>query len=630
MIAFVLAAGWWILTPAEYLALGRHTIAAAAFGSNIQLWSEAGYFDPASETKPLLHLWSLGIEEQFYILWPVCLLAIHRLARSHRSRLAAVVLLAAVSFTANILTLRHSPLGAFYLPWARVWELLVGAGLALTMIRPGAMSLLARSPGRDAAAWLGLIMVAGAVAVFDGTTPFPGWAALMPVLGTALLIASGPYSWLHRRLLSARGAVFIGLIAYPLYLWHWPLLAFVRIVGLEDMAIASGAWQVALGAKVVAVGLAGLLSIATYRWWENSIRWNPRPTIVAQLVAAMLLIAMGGAATVRAQGFPRRIPADGAMAAAATGTGAPAGNPLAALAPRLVARSVTIDRARPADAEPIVAVVDDPACLRKYGLPNVWATLYCVESTPSVAPRVMVLGDSHARALWPAIAQAYGADGALVIGAGGCPFLRDVRYWRADVPETQSLCPIVADATFRAVDAADPDVIVVTARFAYYALQSGYGTFETRRPRIHFESTQHAGEPLAWLGEVVSRDLRRLLDRGRDVVLMLDVPELGFDPANCGRRRPLAFLGTLFPCAVSRSRVDERQQSYRAILTASAAAIGSPRLHIADPLQALCDQDWCYAQPGGEILYRDDNHLSAGGAAYVWPRLRPREASTLP
>lgn len=284
-----LAAGWTLLLPDEFEQLGQNAAAGAAFVSNRVLAGERGYFDFLSESQPLLHLWSLAIEEQFYILWPLLLWAVwQRRWNVFGVMLAAVIVSWAVHFR---LTTAEAT-AAFYAASARAWELMAGGLLAWVSLRHGA--LLDRH--RHARSLLGAALLCGVFFVGKGT-PWPTACLLMPVLGTLLLISAGPQGCVNRWVLSRRVLVGIGLISFPLYLWHWPLLAFARIV--ETGYLGSHA-KLALMAS--AFGLAAL----TYRWVERPIRAAaPTPGRSLALAAAMAAVAALGLAIAWQQVPPR-------------------------------------------------------------------------------------------------------------------------------------------------------------------------------------------------------------------------------------------------------------------------------------------------------------------------------------
>jgi len=293
MLAIVYAFGWFVLLATEYRQLGKHVGSGASFISNIILWQESGYFDTSSAVKPLTHLWSLGIEEQFYIVWPLLLWAIFKL-RLHI--LTSTVVLAVVSFGFGLWSLNNDVVGAYYSPINRFWELLIGAILAAVMLK--------RTYGDKATKWqqagsiVGLILIVFTLFSLDGQSSFPGWNALAPTVGAALMIGCGPQTLTARRVFSLRAIVWVGLISFPLYLWHWPLLTFARIIS-SAMPTA----QVRIGAVVLSV----VLSWATYRLIEKPLRFHPRVKVITgALVASMVVIGLVGYVTFRNDGIASR------------------------------------------------------------------------------------------------------------------------------------------------------------------------------------------------------------------------------------------------------------------------------------------------------------------------------------
>jgi peptidoglycan/LPS O-acetylase OafA/YrhL len=293
MLALVYAFGWFVLLATEYRQLGKHVGSGASFISNIILWQESGYFDTSSAVKPLTHLWSLGIEEQFYIVWPLLLWVIFKL---RLPVLVSTVVLTAVSFGLGLYALEHDVVGAYYSPFNRFWELLIGAILAVVMLK--------RTYGDKATKWqqagsiVGLILIVFTLFSLDGQSSFPGWNALAPTVGAALMIGCGPQTLTARRIFSLRAIVWVGLISFPLYLWHWPLLTFARIIS-SAMPTA----QVRIGAVVLSV----VLSWATYRLIEKPLRFHPRVKVITgALVASMVVIGLVGYVTFRNDGIASR------------------------------------------------------------------------------------------------------------------------------------------------------------------------------------------------------------------------------------------------------------------------------------------------------------------------------------
>jgi peptidoglycan/LPS O-acetylase OafA/YrhL len=284
--------GWWALLAEEYQQLGKHVAAGAGFVSNFALWGESGYFDSAAELKPLLHLWSLGIEEQFYIVWPLFICFAWRF-RDHLLAITLLILLC--SFGLNLFQISTDPIATFYSPNTRYWELLVGASLAhLTLFKKARLQAF-QSGSHHAMSFLGLSLIFLAFALVTKDSVFPGWWAVLPTIGAALLICAGPQAWFNRVFLSNKLFVWIGLISFPLYLWHWPLLSFAHIVE-GDMP---SRWI-----RIVAIALAILLAYLTYRFVEKPMRSNQRSAKKAGvLIALMLLVGLTGYICYQQGGF---------------------------------------------------------------------------------------------------------------------------------------------------------------------------------------------------------------------------------------------------------------------------------------------------------------------------------------
>lgn len=285
-------AGWFLLLSNEYKQLGKHIVGGTLFLSNIMLWRESGYFEEAAENKPLLHLWSLGIEEQFYIAWPIILYLGWRL----RLNLLRLTLgLAVASFAFNLFISQYDLSMAFYTPLTRAWELLIGAILAcLTQFKPQWL------PSNRATAWQNLASIAGIILtglgflLINRQTSFPGPWPLLPTLGAALLIAAGSQSWFNRVVLSHRLMVWFGLISFPLYLWHWPILAFIHLLGEESSTLKT------LQLMVLCV----LLAWASVQLIEKPLRHgHDTYTKSWVLLGLMLLLGLAGYACYQQKGW---------------------------------------------------------------------------------------------------------------------------------------------------------------------------------------------------------------------------------------------------------------------------------------------------------------------------------------
>ncbi|MBR0568781.1 acyltransferase family protein [Azoarcus sp. L1K30] len=296
-----LAAGWLILTPDELNQLGTHIAAGAGFVSNFVLWGEAGYFDNAAETKPLLHLWSLGIEEQFYIVWPLLLwLAWKR----NFNLLTLTSIVALVSIYLNIKGVKQDSIATFYSPKTRFWELLCGSILAwLTIYKKDTLSIVKlkidifisrliyeKEIEAKGNLTLNILSLSGCCLLAYGfwrinkEFSFPGKWAVIPVLGAVLIIMAGPQAWINRNLLSSRIAIWFGLISFPLYLWHWPLLSFSRIIENEEPGIRT---------RITAILISVVLAWLTTRLIEKPFRIGNKRARLKTAALCGLILSIG-------------------------------------------------------------------------------------------------------------------------------------------------------------------------------------------------------------------------------------------------------------------------------------------------------------------------------------------------
>jgi peptidoglycan/LPS O-acetylase OafA/YrhL len=406
----VLLATWALglatLLPVELTALGKHIVAAAAFAANILNYFEAGYFDAPAIAKPLLHIWSLGVEEQFYFVFPALLIALLRFPNA-RLWLAMVGL---ASFALNIALIRDHGSFTFYLPLTRFWEFIAGVMLAHGFADRGtlAQSLSAARPAREAFSAAGLILILAAVAVTE-PDKFPGWMALLPVLGTALVIGAGPQAFLNRALANPR-LVFVGLISYPLYLWHWPLIVTGRTImrGLPNQHERTTA--------IIAVVIAFVLAYLTYRFVERPIRarsaTRPLRNVAVKLASGLAAVALLGLVTVQTHGFLFVYP--------------PAAQAL--LAP----------------------------------LPLTWITLE--GQGTGAGPLLVTYGDSHAGHLHPGLVRLRG-ERPFRLGAmnwGRCAPIGDPK------PDDKDKCDSLTEANRQYLQREKPDIVVIAGFWIYY------------------------------------------------------------------------------------------------------------------------------------------------------------------
>lgn len=285
VLAVTLVVGWFALMADAYTDLGWQTVGATAFVANLLFWHQANYFSAGALDHTLLHLWSLGVEEQFYLAWPLILAAAFRFGVNLR---ATAILIALASFVCAVWLSSHNPTAAFYSPLSRAWELMAGALVALyprTLARPIA----------EGATVTGLLLIAAGLLLIDYNTPFPGWSALLPCIGTALLIY-GEGSWFNRTILGSRPFVFGGLISYSLYLWHWPIFSFAAILHYGDLPHGA--------AKIGLMALSVALAVASFYLIESNVGLRRHLTVM-RLAIAMMVVALAGLG-IALSGFPQR------------------------------------------------------------------------------------------------------------------------------------------------------------------------------------------------------------------------------------------------------------------------------------------------------------------------------------
>ena len=283
------AMAWYFFYADEFINLGRHMISSAAFIQNWMLASESGYFDTSTEIKPFLHLWSLGVEEQFYIIWPLLLWGAWKL-RLNLLKLTIICLAASFAWNIYELYFAQSTI-AFYLPQVRFWELLIGAVLAYIHLNPSAGSSRVVTSlnlvSENVRSVTGVTLLLLSFFFINSQKVFPGFWAILPTLGAVLLISAGPNAILNRTVLSNKVAVWFGKISYPLYLWHWVLLVYLRI--LEPDLFAKVKF------RLLALALAVMLSWLTYRFIEKPLRFGAYGKQKTWfLIAAMICIIFLG------------------------------------------------------------------------------------------------------------------------------------------------------------------------------------------------------------------------------------------------------------------------------------------------------------------------------------------------
>ena len=575
--------GWFALLANEYKALGKHIAASTAFIPNFIFWSESGYFDYAADAKPLLQLWSLGIEEQFYLFWPIVIW----LGLKYRVSVFKVgVAIFLGSLVLNLMMIEEAPSAAFFSPLTRMWELLSGCLLAyLVSSKPPAFEAFNAKLGsikliRHAISLLGLVLLLLGAILFDQDMLYPGVWALVPVLGTCFIIFTGNQSWINTSVLSNRFLVWIGLISFPLYLWHWPLLSFARI-----MEGSKPDWQI----RAVLVAVSFVLAILTYYFIEQPIRFGRNLRFKTYvLIMAMSLLGALGLATYSQDGFKSR----------------------------------TTDKA--IEAQLTDLKFDIPDSEGWYCQDMNHDSPRCHSTGPN--PSVVVIGDSHALTIYSGLRERFKAKGqdiGLYGASDGCPPLLNVviqdqggDFRNCLKKGTQAVQRVIADAAIKEV--------ILTSRGPMYTTAKGFGDVELEQFGswvLHFDGEgkgARSNEDVFVLG--LTKTLDALLAAGKKLTFLHDVPELGFDIRSCFAFRPMTITSRVVsPCAVSRKEFEARTEAYRAMV--NKILLQRPEIKVIDLSAALCDEKWCWGARDDTLFYIDDDHLSHRGADYVVRKL---------
>jgi len=567
VVVATLLAGLVLLSPAQLADLGRSATATSVFSSNIFFFLGSGYFDGSSELKPLLHTWSLAVEEQYYILFPFLLMFI---AKRHSSRFGVwLISVGIISLLACIYWTGINGSATFYLIPFRAWELLIGSVLALQLLPK-----FEGAAARNVLSIVGLAMMLTSVFVYTHDTLFPGAAALLPTLGTAFVIHAGAGGKTFvNRALSVRPMVFFGLISYSLYLWHWPIVVFAKQYLINE-------WTDLETGLILTVIV--LLSTLSWRFVETPFRnrqlLGPRERLFMRFAVVTVVVISASLTLVFMNGFPGR------------NTTAPMSDVMAT----------------------------DPGWqhwknCEEAGEKEGGTSKLCSIGAPDLPPTFLLWGDSHALSMASAVnlsADRQGAAGLLAVRTA-CPPLLSL-----DRPGERSCSEFNAAILEHVGGRPEIETVILAARWAISSNGTRYKNESGRSMSLvdrESDSTE-AGDNAALFELGLWRTINALEKQGKNIVLVTQVPEIGHDVPSATYSAKLTGRDVNAMIAPSVEEYRERT----AIATRVFDALQAEReLTIVDPSKLLCQGQNCGVVMDGTPLYRDDNHLSLRGCVLV-------------
>jgi peptidoglycan/LPS O-acetylase OafA/YrhL len=595
VLAAVVAASWLLQSSVRRVDVAWDVVASGLYVVNWRLNQQAvDYFGDGGLDSPVQHFWSLAVEEQFYIVWPLLLLAVtwrwRRRGGDLQRLLTRTMAVVGLSSLAYCLYVSYVGAGdAYFSTLTRGWELALGGGLAVLLSTPRRMPVQVAG----VLAGLGLLAIGYAVVRFDGHTPFPGAAALVPTLGTAAVIWAGAASTDHgpARLLGTRPVRHVGRISYAWYLWHWPVLVFAAEV-LGDLSVVEG---------VLVAALSWVPAVLSHRLVEQPLRTSatlsrlPARALWLGVACTAVAALLGGALFWSAPTVPEASQGEvrGADAARLTTDEDPHQESVSRIRPEPAKAGE--DRGRPVDDGCLVQPADteSPPCV--YGDTHSSTT-------------VVMFGDSHMMQYAAALEELADRHGwrLVVLTKAACP-VADVRTYSRVVQGEYTQCPEWREATLERITNSEDPELVVTSQLALYSVYDG----ETRRGR-------DASAPA--LADGYERTLARLRgETDAEVAVVQDNPRR-MDVPECVSEN----LDDLDACAADRADVTD----HLAVGARAARRVDGVRL--VDPTPVLCPEGVCPAVMGDALVYRDDGHLSATFAKTLVPWLGQQLGDLVP
>jgi len=562
VIGFSLIVAFKIMMPSDFKELGKSALAASLFASNVLFNRNTDYFAAPAEIAPLLHTWSLSVEEQFYISFPIFLFFVFRFLRARWTM--AIVPILILSFSANIWGVNKYPVDVFYLAPTRAWELMLGSLLAVGAFPPMSNQLL-----RSSFSLVGLGLIAWGVFSLSADVSFPGWNALYPCVGAGLIIYSGIGGQsIVGRVLEKKPLVLLGLISYSLYLWNWVLIAFIKYYTMRELSSAETA-VVLIASFMIAVG--------SWHFIEKPFRRKSggvtRKTVFLSACGAVFVATAFGMFVYTKDGMPRRFPLE---------------------AQTILDRHALEGFFRPECGK-------TPADIAEGNI--------CEIGDKTASTRSFLLwGDSHAASLAHAIdiqAKKNGRAGGLIYYPGCPPLIGITLFYYSDTFR----CIEVNDAVLRLLARTHITTVIMHARWVFVVNGTHYRN-ERGKPMVYsLEGKLFKQDAIS---AALDRTLQLLTNQGIKVYLVAGIPEIGFDvPSALGRRKIFGWSVDIRPSLIEFNR---RQKNVLEMLEYYTRKYG---VEILYPHQALCDKEKCAVEIDGASLYFDNNHLSEFGAESI-------------
>jgi peptidoglycan/LPS O-acetylase OafA/YrhL len=576
VLIFTIVAALLLLSPVEANEFGRSAFGATLSASNIVFWRFASYFTPASDLNPLLMTWSLGVEEQFYAVIPLLMVLLAYIRRS--LVLPAIVIVCTLSFLLAWAQLAAHPTMVFYLLPTRAWEL--GAGVILAVLELSRKRPAFSATFAQLVSFAGLVMMVVPMFLLTVKSQFPGVAALPSVLGTSLVMAM-PGSWFNRRLLSLPPLVFVGRISYSLYLWHWPLLAYLRVISGDKLPQS---------AAYIAIAASFVFAVLSYYLIEQPFRnstLRPAPLLIRYAIFSVFILAACGAIWA-SKGIPQRFPQLDKIDRAATFQ--LRGNP----------------------------------CLAEHGtLPP----MALCDSTADRRPAIAIWGDSHSAALAPGLREIANSQNYsfIQLGHSDCMPLIGTAIFQPNLPMEAGECIKFNEWAVHEFET-DPRVkiVVLAGQWAHM--------FETgSRDSWPIADTAHEHEVLspdavsALFNKSLAASIQGLQQAGKQVVVMEDVPTFDFDPIMKVRTQQIPVRHSLAQWMGFQSASDPGygpmanvSSDAEANSHLKAAMEGLKGVQLVDLKPELCrDSNSCVYRDESHVFYADHHHIDVEGARYA-------------